>query len=187
MLIGSRFKRPKAPVELPGKTYYFTPVDPNNAESEHVAEVTDTDHIGTLLAIPEGYYVVRSADVQTTSKPVAKTQAPAPAATVSKPADSTPPADTEKSTTADSGSAGAEGGTSTPPADDTAVSGLSAELEEAAVNLNALSWQKLQAEINKGDLAPAVLRRAYEIELAKPEDDQRGTTIKILKKALGIA
>lgn len=55
VIIESLFKRPKAPIVLGDQTYFFTPV--GGPDSAHVAEVTDPDHIGTLLAIKEGYRV----------------------------------------------------------------------------------------------------------------------------------
>lgn len=89
MLIGSIFKRPKAPIEMPGKTYFFVPIDPSNPDSEHVAEVTDEAHIQRFMQIPEGYYISKAQALPTTSKPApaAPTPAPAPASA------STPAAD----------------------------------------------------------------------------------------------
>lgn len=63
MLIESLNKRPKAPItfdandQWPKGTYYFTPVDPADPTSAHVAEVEDPAHIGRLLSIVEGYRV----------------------------------------------------------------------------------------------------------------------------------
>ena len=65
MLIAAKFRRPDAPIELPNadgttSTYFFRPIAPGVANSEHVAEVTDPDHISRLLAVTEGYHVAVS-------------------------------------------------------------------------------------------------------------------------------
>jgi len=70
MLIACKFKRPKAPVELDGNVYFFVPIDPANADSEHVADVENSDHIQRLLGIPEAYYIARAQSLQTATKPV---------------------------------------------------------------------------------------------------------------------
>ncbi len=196
MLIGSRFKRPKAPIELPGKTYFFVPIDPSNPDSEHVAEVTDEEHIQRFMQIPEGYYISKAQALPTASKPAAATPAPpAAATTTTAPPPVDPPAKTpeelqaevDAAAAAEAARVNAASGAADTSQDSTAPSGLSEELEQAAVNLNALSWQKLNVELNKGGIEKAVVNRALEIELAKAEADQRETTIKILKKNLGIA
>jgi pyruvate/2-oxoglutarate dehydrogenase complex dihydrolipoamide acyltransferase (E2) component len=169
MLIGCRFKRPKAPVELGDKTYFFTPIDPTNPDSEHVCDVTDLVHIQTLLGIPEGYYL-SAAEAPATPASASRPKAAAPAAPP-PPADPPPP---PKDPAADQSDSGA-GNTSQLPDD----------LVEAAKNLNGLSWQALQSQIKKGGIPLAVVQEALNIELAKPDDDQRATTIKILKQALG--
>lgn len=55
MLIESKFHRPKSPVTFgrgqAATSYYFTPVDPENPKSAHVAEVTVAQHIEDLLAV----------------------------------------------------------------------------------------------------------------------------------------
>jgi hypothetical protein len=173
MLIGSRFKRPKAPIELPPNTYHFLPIDPANPDSEHVCEVTNEDHIQRLLSITEGYYISKAQALPTTSKPAPAAPAPAPAPAVVVPAATT-------------GDAAADAATADSSANTTAPSGLPQELEEAAIALNGLSWQKLNAELKAGGIDTAVIRRALDIELAKPEADHRATTVKILKQNLGI-
>jgi hypothetical protein len=180
MLIGSRFKRPKAPIELPPNTYHFLPIDPANPDSEHVCEVTNEDHIQRLLSITEGYYISKAQALPTTSKPApAAPPANPPAATASN----TPPADDKSGNAATGDAATSNNGTD---ASDTVASGLPVDMEEAAKNLNGLSWQKLKAELGKGGIEVAVVKRALEIELAQPDVDQRVTTIKILKQHLGV-
>lgn len=61
LLIGTYFRRPNAPIELPNDdgtftSYFFRPIDPRNPASEHVATVTDPAHQERLLSITEGYY-----------------------------------------------------------------------------------------------------------------------------------
>ncbi|MNN03689.1 hypothetical protein D3C81_1163880 [compost metagenome] len=58
------------------------------------------------------------------------------------------------------------------------------ELQEQGEALNGLSWQKLQAELKKGGIDKAVVKIALDLEQAKPEADQRGTTLKFLTQAL---
>lgn len=53
MLIRSKFERPNAPIEFPGKTYFFRPVA--GASGPHICEVTDPAHAARLLEITEGY------------------------------------------------------------------------------------------------------------------------------------
>lgn len=163
MLIGCRFKRPKAPIELPGKTYFFVPIDPTNPDSEHVAEVEDNAHIQRLLSIPEGYYISEAQVIPTAARPTAQ-QPVDPASTGTQDDDST----------------------NTAPVGSNETLALPPELEEAAKNLNGLTWQALQAQLKKGGLDKAVVQRALDIELAKPDEDQRGTTVKLLKAELGI-
>lgn len=162
MLIASRIQRPTAPIELKNGTYFFTPINPHDPSSEHVAEVTDPDDMARLLAIPEGYYLSRNQELKSVSKPTPKPPTEPPAVPV---APVVPPAG---------------------PTDPTTPSGLTEELEQAAVALNALSWQGLNAELKKEGIPEVVIQRALEIEGAKPDIDQRETTIRILKKKLGI-
>lgn len=169
MLIASRFKRPKAPVDLPGKTYFFVPVDPSNPDSEHVAEVADNDHIQRLLAIPEGYYIAQADTLPTAVKPVVTSAGTGATGTVAT------------ATTATTTNTGEQGSDAPPPSDDATTT--PAEILEAATNLNALTWQKLQSVLKQG--APTeVIKAALDIELAKPEADQRATTIKLLTQAV---
>lgn len=183
MLIGCRFHRPKAPVELANGTYFFTPIDPTNPESEHVCEVSNLEDAQRLLGIPEGYYISAAAPIPTTARPVAQQ----PAATTGEPT-STPTGSSGSAPSVATTTSAPDGGTATSSATDSTVpSGLPTDLEEAAKNLNALSFQKLTAELKAGGLQEAVVRRALDIELSKPEDDQRATTVKALKKHLGVA
>lgn len=194
MLIGCRFHRPKAPVELANGTYFFTPIDPSNPESEHVCEVTNLEDAQRLLGIPEGYYISAAAPIPTTARPVAQQPAAPTGEPTSTPTGSSGSAPSVATTTSapDGGTAtpsatGSDADVSKPSSDSTVPSGLPADLEEAAKNLNALSFQKLTAELKAGGLQEAVVRRALDIELSKPEDDQRATTVKALKKHLGVA
>lgn len=181
MLIACKFKRPKAPVELDGNVYFFVPIDPANADSEHVADVENSDHIQRLLGIPEAYYIARAQSLQTTSKPVP------PVAPV---ADQDPPPPAGSSAGGDTGTGGADtttgtdAGSSEPPAGANVAATLPPEIVEAAAQLNGLSWQKLKAELAKGGIAKVVIKAALDLELAKPEPDQRGTTLKVLSQAL---
>ncbi|MBN5074474.1 hypothetical protein JY427_02285 [Stenotrophomonas maltophilia] len=184
MLIACKFKRPKAPVELNGTVYFFVPIDPANADSEHVADVENSDHIQRLLGIPEAYYIARAQSLQTTSKPVA----PADSAAGQEP----PTAPVVSSTGTDAGGDGSgastttssDTGSSEPPAGANVAATLPPEIIEAAAQLNGLSWQKLKAELAKGGIAKVVIKAALDLELAKPEPDQRGTTLKVLSQAL---
>lgn len=171
MLIASKFQRPKAPVELGGITYFFTPIDPANADSEHVATVTDPDHIQRFLGIAEGYYVARANEYPTASKPAADPSSNPP-----------PPPPDAPTGTGDQ----ANGDPQTPPGANLTAT-LPPEMLEAAGALNALSWQKLKAELAKGGIDKAVIKAALNIELAKPEPDQRATTVKLLSQALEAA
>lgn len=164
MLIATRFKRPKAPITIDGVTYHFLPRDPSNPESEHVCEVADKAHVQRLLGIPEGYYLPDD-------EPAPATPAPRPVAQVA-PADPAP---------ADDGSTPPP---PVPPTDAITIAPLDDDQREAAVNLNALSWQGLQAQIKKGGIPVVVLHEALRIEQAKPEEDQRATTLKILTQAI---
>jgi hypothetical protein len=165
MLLASRFNRPKAPIEIGDKVYYFTPLDPTNPNSEHVCEVADKSHIAKLLAIPEGYYIPEDDEPVTTPAARPKAAATAP---VAPPPPVDPPA-----------------APVTPPSGAIEHHDLPEEIQEAARNLNALSWQALQAQVKKEGIPPQVLREALRIEQEKPEADRRGTTIKILTAAIG--
>ena len=170
MLIACRFKRPNAPVDLGDKVYFFKPVDPANADSEHVAVVEDNNHIQRLLQIPEAYYIAVTELPPTVAKPVA-------------------PASTSVQTDAGAGTANA------PPANDLTGEKTGEgegnsqnlppkELQEQGEALNGLSWQALQAQLKRGGIQKAVIKVALDLELAKPEADQRGTTLKFLTAAL---
>ena len=96
-----------------------------------------------------------------------------------------PVATTVKTTVTDTDTGGTAGGAQGAGGDsDSDATGLPAEILEAATNLNALSWQALQAKLKEGGLAAVVIKAALEIEQAKPEADQRATTIKLLTKAI---
>lgn len=181
MLIACKFKRPKAPVELDGNVYFFVPIDPANADSEHVADVENSDHIQRLLGIPEAYYIARAQSLQTTTKPVPPV---APVADQDPP----PPAGSSAGGAPEPGGAdtttGTDAGSSEPPAGANVAATLPPEIVEAAAQLNGLSWQKLKAELAKGGIAKVVIKAALDLELAKPEPDQRGTTLKVLSQAL---
>ncbi len=170
MLIACRFKRPKAPVDLGDRVYFFTPVDPSNPDSEHVAVVEDNVHVQKLLAVPEAYYIA-------TSEPPA---APQLAAKPQAIALSNQPSSTGAAQTAADEGAGKPGTEAAGGGD----AQLPAELIEAATNLNGLSWQALQAKLKEGGIDKVVIKAALDIELAKPEADQRATTIKLLTKAI---
>lgn len=169
MLIACRFKRPKAPVDLGDKIYFFAPVDPSNPDSEHVAVVEDKAHVQKLLAVPEAYYIATS-------------ELPAPPPVIAKPVATT--VNTTVTDTDTGGTAGGAQGAGGDSGGDSDGTELPAEILEAATNLNALSWQALQAKLKEGGLAAVVIKAALEIEQAKPEADQRATTIKLLTKAI---
>lgn len=175
MLIACKFKRPKAPVELDGNVYFFVPIDPANADSEHVADVENSDHIQRLLGIPEAYYIARAQSLQTATKPVP------PVATVAE-QDSPPPPPPPPA--GSSTGAGTDAGSNEPPAGANVAATLPPEIVEAAAQLNGLSWQKLKAELAKGGIAKVVIKAALDLEVAKPEPDQRSTTLKVLSQAL---
>ncbi|MEN5271833.1 hypothetical protein [Stenotrophomonas lactitubi] len=186
MLIACKFKRPKAPVELEGTVYFFVPIDPANADSEHVADIENSDHIQRLLGIPEAYYIARAQSLQTAAKP-----AP-PVAPVAEQDPPPPPAGSSTGGGADTASSnittgtdtGTDAGSTEPPAGANVAATLPPEIVEAAAQLNGLSWQKLKAELAKGGIAKVVIKAALDLELAKPEPDQRGTTLKVLSQAL---
>ncbi|AVH90237.1 hypothetical protein [Stenotrophomonas maltophilia] len=185
MLIACKFKRPKAPVELDGNVYFFVPIDPANADSEHVADVENSDHIQRLLGIPEAYYIARAQSLQTATKPVLPV-APIAEQDPPPPAGSGTGAGTDvarSDITTDSGT-GVDAGSNEPPAGANVAATLPPEIVEAAAQLNGLSWQKLKAELAKGGIAKVVIKAALDLELAKPEPDQRGTTLKVLSQAL---
>lgn len=181
MLIACKFKRPKAPVELDGNVYFFVPIDPANADSEHVADVENSDHIQRLLGIPEAYYIARAQSLQTATKPIL------PVAPVAE-QDPLPPAGSSTGGGTDAGgldiTTDTGAGSNEPPAGANVAATLPPEIVEAAAQLNGLSWQKLKAELAKGGIAKVVIKAALDLELAKPEPDQRGTTLKVLSQAL---
>lgn len=187
--IATNQRRPTAPIELgPNRerVYFFTPSNPADAGSVHIAEVTEDDY-DHLIKI-EGYFAFRGTIKPAAAKPVAAPPTPAVPATPA----TDPPADSAKNPAAVDPAAPSAPATTEPakpaapatepPADDLPTS---AEIEEAAQNLLGLSWQKLGSEIAAGGIPNAVAQRALDIELAKPEDDQRLTIIKKLRAALG--
>lgn len=181
MLIGCYFKRPKAPVELlnPNITYFFVPIDPNNPDSEHVAEVTDSGHIGRLLSLPEGYYLsnanaTAAAAAKQTVKPVV---AVVPPAAVTPPA---APAASETQAAADANLANIVGDASAgvPPAD--ALPPPDA-VTVAVEKLRALNMRDYRVQIAAAD--PAVIRAVLVAEEACG-DAARDTVIKYAREAL---
>jgi hypothetical protein len=178
MLIASRFKRPTAPVNLSkeggGSTdYFFKPIDPNSPDSEHVADVTNTEHISRLLAIPEGYYIaeaeaitrsVASAAAAGTLRPVAVAAAAAPVAVVATAA--APPV-------------------VAPVAVETESPAIPVASEEVVATAAALiSLQSLKAFKEAiGKVSDAVLQAALDQESAKG-DDERATYTKALRAQL---
>lgn len=182
MLIGSRFHRPKAPIDLGGQVYFFTPRDPQNPDSEHVCEVSDPEHIQRLLGIPEGYYIAPDQPAKTTATRPQTTPPPPSATSPATGGESTPPSADAASTATDA--------TTTPPVADppaTTQVALPEELQEAAANLVALSWQALSGQVKKGGIPKAVLVEALRLEQAKPEDDRRSAAIKILNHGIEAA
>lgn len=191
MLIASRFQRPDAPVELPNAdgtwtTYFFRPIDPRNPTSEHVAHVTDPDHISRLLAIREGYYLSQAEQTlkgasTKVAKPVASPPGPAAAAPAAPPAEQ-PPRDgpaTAEAADAETGGSPSDAAPESAPADGEPEP--EAEADGAAKELLALGLRAFRAAVKK---APRpVLERALEIEMACGEDE-RATFTKALKAAL---
>lgn len=166
MLIASRFKRPHAPVTLGDETYFFKPIDPANPDSEHVAEVENEDHIGRLLSITEGYYIAKGAPV---AVPIAARPAAQAVAVQAAPVTQAQQADA---------SANAEEKSDSEPANS-----LTEEQAEAAQKLNALGVRQLRDALEQG-AERAVIEEALRIELAKDENDQRASTIKLLQSKL---
>ncbi|MDR1076362.1 MAG: hypothetical protein LBL59_08740 [Xanthomonadaceae bacterium] len=196
MLIATKFKRPGAPVTIGDTTYFFKPRDPANAQSEHVAEVTDTKHVQRLLSISEGYYLPEdTAEQLTAAKPVVSASGVSAEDGVEPPtggfgsvggpdgiqnADGTqgteePPENREQA---------AEGAGTENPQEDPDQALNPAEVQAAAQALNDLTWQKLSAELKKGDIPKEVIKVALDIELSRPEAVQRASTIKYLTQAL---
>jgi len=180
LLIGSYFKRPKAPVELPNDdgtftTYFFRPVDAGNPHSEHVATVTNAKHQQRLLAIAEGYYI---SEAQTTveaahaaAQVLAKPQATAtPASTPN--AEIVPPPPEELTHTA------AEPSTTDPVG---AIESNPAADSPGAKALLELPLKAFKEAVSSAN--PIVLSTALELECAKGEDE-RPTYVKALRAAL---
>lgn len=199
MLIATYFKRPKAPVNMPktgGGTvdYFFTPVDPTNPESEHVADVTDPGHIQRFLQIPEGYYVAEAnAALEAVRNAAANSARPAPGVTDPPAATTTAPAVAPATDPAPaplaSETPAAPDATPTPAAQaDTSAPAPAADPanadkpdEAAAKVLLALPLAKFRAEL-KTTPRP-VLAAALAIESDKG-NDERATVVKHLKAAL---
>jgi hypothetical protein len=169
MKIASKFDRPDAPIELNGRTYYFRR-DPSDPNGPPTAEVEDPADIQRLLSITEGYYIPGDAPVASKPAPRKDPNAEGPGAPP-PPEGSTTTTTTTTSTTTSSADGG-EGG------------GAPAEAQAQADEMLALSWQALQARISKGDFSRDAIELALKIEEAKPDDDQRASTIKQLKKGL---
>lgn len=175
MLIASKIHRPTAPIVLgndtaTARTYFFVPIDPQNPHSEHVCEVTDDDDIATLLAIKEGYCLAKSR--------------PVPARPVIPPAPPPPGPETTPDTLPETVLPVTVVGEGAPDGTDSNETTDDAEAKEAAMKLHGLSGNALKAEIKKGGLPALVLQATLDIELAKPEDDQRETIIKLLQEAI---
>jgi len=183
LIIGTYFRRPKAPVELPNgdgtfTTYYFTPIDKNNPNSEHVAAVTDPKHQQKLLAIAEGYYI---SEAQTTAEAAHAAAAvlarPKPAGSTDTPA--TPPAASEPAPVA------ADGSSTTPPATEQptgSASGDASGATGAAQKLLALPLGAFKTALS--DASRDVLQEALRIEQAQLDDDVRPTYVKAIQAKL---
>lgn len=174
MRIASKIKRPNAPITIGGETYFFRPNDPSNPDSEHVAEVENEEHIGRFLSITEGYCVAKSEPMPVAARP-AKPAAP------QKEAPKAPEGAATNTQSADT--SGGENKSDETKAQSEA-GGLTEEQQEAANKLNALGVAKMREELAAGAIDPAVIAEALRIEEAKAEDDQRSTTIKLLKAEL---
>lgn len=170
-LLATNQRRPNVPIELgPNRerVYFFTPSIPTDPGSVHVADVSDEDY-DHLIKI-EGYLAFRGTIAAATARPAA-TVAPAVPATPSPAPATTPAPETASTETTEATTASTE---------------EAKEIEEAATALLSLSWQALGPEISKGGIPTAVVQRALDIELAKPDADQRLTNIKKLRAALGV-
>lgn len=83
MIIQSLIKRKQGTNVLLGSTRYeFRP----NAADDHVAEVSNKEHIETLLAIEHGFKEYKAAGKKTEKTPAAPAETPAPAAPAETPA-----------------------------------------------------------------------------------------------------
>lgn len=217
MLIASRIQRPSAPIDFGDKVYYFKPRDQHDPKSEHVAVVTNKQHIQRLLTIAECYYIPDNQELQedlgVQLVVAARPAAPAPvapsgaelaligavdqvsdqagvsAAVLGVAAAVTPPGLTAAApTTATAPPDGTTSSTVDPPApsDSTVVlQELDEEAREAGRRLNELSWQALRGQLDKGGIPREVLAEALRLEELKPAEDQRATTVKLLKAKLG--
>lgn len=198
-LLATTQKRPKAPIELGNpidRSYFFVPSDPSDANSVHVCDVSEDDY-DLLIKIP-GYFAFRGTLAPVTARPAATTPAapatpPAPAPEPAPGTTAAPDANAVTTSTTDAAvmeraatTTAAATTTDAAAAADAAVHSDAAEIETAALNLLDLSWQKLGAEIDKGGIPTAVAQRALDIELAKPEADQKLTIVKKLKASLGV-
>lgn len=202
-------RRPNAPIELGAnreRVYFFTPSNPADPGSVHVCDLPDDDY--DLLVKVEGYFPFRGTIPAAASRPTppvktaeelaaeqASAATAAAAAAAAKGAAGTGTSSQTLSLTATETSKTKP--PATDPAADTSAAGAAdetskadeltpAEIEESALKLLELSWQRIQAEIEKGGIPAAVAQRALDIELAKPEADQKLTVIKKLRSALGV-
>lgn len=172
MLIGTFFRRPKAPVDMgDGTIYFFLPRDPSAPEGEHVCEVNNNTHIQRLLSIPEGYYIAQ--DEPSTAAPAAPRPTPQPQPPANTPDNTNPPVNSDPAET-----------TPATPATETTPAAVPEEIAEAAANLVGLSWQAIIAQTKKGGIPKAVLAEALRLEQAKPEDERRSAAVKALTGAL---
>lgn len=191
-LIGCRFKRPNSPVELPNgdgtfTSYYFRPIDPGNADSEHVALVTNADHATRLLQIPEGYYLSPNAD----RLKEAAQNAAAIAAAIAKPAAAAPTASTEpvppgnadETAPPPAGDNGEPAGNPSEPEGQTEkAQGEVSDADRAAAEaLLDLSLSKIKEQIP--NTPKSVIKAAVELESAKGADE-RVTVVRALNAAL---
>jgi hypothetical protein len=161
MLIATTYQRPNAPIDLGDNVYHFRPMDPADSKSVHVADVHEDD-VGTLLAIRNGdgsaaYYIPKAKGATTVSKPAAS---PAPAAN----AGGTPAGNAAGGNDADA-----------------------ADVQAAAKHLLDAHHKTRKAEIAKGGIPKAVLQAALEIEIGKPEEEQRDPVIIQLREAIEAA
>lgn len=193
-LLATNQRRPNAPIELgPNRerVYFFTPSIPTDPGSVHVADVSDEDY-DHLIKI-EGYFAFRGTIAAATARPAATvapavpaTPSPAPAPVVVDAPASDPAPTTDAPAPAPATTPAPETASTETTEATTASTEEAKEIEEAATALLSLSWQALGPEISKGGIPTAVVQRALDIELAKPDADQRLTNIKKLRAALGV-
>lgn len=182
LLIGSHFKRPKAPIELPNgdgtfSKYFFTPVDPKNPDSEHVALIDNAKHQARLLSIEEGYYISEAqANIEAAS---------AAAATVAKPTANAAVTDTVTATDAvvATVTSNTTAAAQTTPTEPEATAALAPnEITDQAKQLLALNLNAFKAALPRTN--KAVIEAALAIESAKSPEEERPTFSKALQTVL---